>query len=196
MPEIGELRKKGGLLKTGQTTQYGGYKDDGYYKKGLSKKYSILTAGQYAGTTDITLNAKTDVHSNNCVYDRRTKLMWSRYQSASVGQSSNGLLPFTTNGSGEGIFAYADAANAAKLAGHDDWRVPNIHELHSLTHSQGLSAAPDETAFPGWDTANNFHSSTTCPTNTNAVLAPTFGTGAINVGLKTQEFYLTLVRGG
>ena len=48
MPEIGELRKKGRLLKTGQTTQYGGYKDDGYYQKGLSKKYTILTGGQYA----------------------------------------------------------------------------------------------------------------------------------------------------
>src|SRR3989304_6560831 len=124
--EIGRAGAGGGLLKTGQTTQYGGYEDDGYFEKGLSKLYTILTAGQHAGTTDITLNAKTDVHSNNCVYDQRTKLMWSRYLAGSVGPTSDGLLPWTTNVDGEGIFAYADAANAAELAGNDDWRGTNI----------------------------------------------------------------------
>src|SRR3990167_10979170 len=94
--------KRGLLLKTGQTTSYGSGDgvDDGGLEKGLSKSYSVLTAGQYAGTTDITINSKTDEHSNNCVVDLNTRLMWSRYVSASVGPASDGLLPWTTTGSG------------------------------------------------------------------------------------------------
>ena len=60
------------------------------------KQYQILSSGQYSGTTNITLNAKTDVHSNNCVFDLNTGLMWSRSLSASIGVNSDGRIPFTT----------------------------------------------------------------------------------------------------
>ena len=111
-----------------------------------------MDSGQYSGTTNITLNAKTDVKSNNCVLDNNTGLMWSRYVSASVGPGSDGKLPWTTNVDGEGIFAYADAANAASLAGYDDWRVGNLVELQSLVMVNPGSGVPDTTAFPGWPT--------------------------------------------
>ena len=42
-------------LQTGQTTQYNSLADDGYYQKGQAKAYTILTAGQYSGTTNINL---------------------------------------------------------------------------------------------------------------------------------------------
>ena len=115
------------LLQTGQVTSYGSGTgvDDGALQKGRSKSYTILTTGQYSGTTNITINAKTDAHSNNCVVDNRTKLMWSRYVSASVGPASDGKIPWTTKGSVEGIFTYVAAANAATLAGYSDWRIPN-----------------------------------------------------------------------
>ncbi len=105
------------ILKTGQTTSYV-TGDDGDLEIGEPHRYYVLSTGQYSGTTNITINAKTDAHSNACVLDEATGLMWSRTLSASVGPTSNGLLPWTTNGSGEGIFTYAAAANAASLAGY------------------------------------------------------------------------------
>jgi hypothetical protein len=48
-------RRAGLLLKTGQTTQYSGELDNGYYQKGLDKRYSVLTTGQHAGTVNVDL---------------------------------------------------------------------------------------------------------------------------------------------
>lgn len=194
--EIGTQRDAGLLLKTGQTTQYGGYEDDGYFEKGLSKRYTVLTTGRYAGTTDITLNAKTDAHSNNCVLDQRTKLMWSRYVAGSVGPASDGKLPWTTNVNDEGIFDYADAANAAKLAGYSDWRVPNNKELESLTNEEGTTAAPDTTAFPSWPTADPCWSSTTPPYSTGYAQSISYLEPYIYPLIKTQNHNTALVRGG
>lgn len=90
------MGKKGYMLQTGQTYiengEYGIYPVDGFYQFGISKSYDVKTTGQYAGTTDITLNAKTDQHTNNVVVDKRTGLMWSRAVSGTVGSGSNGKL--------------------------------------------------------------------------------------------------------
>jgi hypothetical protein len=48
------------------------------------------------------------------------------------GKGRGYLFPWTTDGSGIGIFAYCDAANTAGLAGHADWRMPNILEVLSI----------------------------------------------------------------
>jgi hypothetical protein len=195
MPQIGELRKKGGLLKTGQTTQYGGYQDDGALQKGLSRSLVVLTRGQYAGTTNITLNSKTDAHSNNCVYDRRTKLMWSRYAIGSVGPASDGKLPYTTNANGEGIFAFAAAANTAKLASYADWRVPNIFEFSSIALLEPPVAKPDPVAFPSWSVATYYLSSTVYGANTLYSLYFHFSNMIVSTHLKTDTSFCVLVRG-
>jgi len=194
--EIGKDRILGGLLKTGQTTQYGGYPDDGYYQKGLSKLYTILTLGQYAGTTSITVATKTDLISNNCVYDRRTKLMWSRYCSDGLGPAGDGKMPWTTDGSGHGIFAFVAAANAAKLGGYSDWRIPNLTELISLANTEPPTSAPDATAFPVWPTTDNFHSSNTFPINTIYTLILHYAYTLPGNALKTDNLFISLVRGG
>ena len=46
--------RRGRLLKTGQTTSYVDY-DDGYYEKGIAKSYTVLTTGQFSGTSTIKL---------------------------------------------------------------------------------------------------------------------------------------------
>jgi hypothetical protein len=196
MPEIGESRKKGGLLRTGQTTQYGGYADDGFYEKGLSRRYTVLTTGQYSGTKNITLNGKTDAHSNNCVLDVRTKLMWSRYAAGSVGPGSDGKLPWTTNGSGEGIFAYAAAANAALLGGYSDWRVPNLIEMISILDYEQPSAIPPVTQFPTWNETGLYQVATTYPQSADYTLPISSVPGNIAVQLKTSSYFVILVRGG
>lgn len=185
-------------VKTGQTTEYGSGAgaDDGYYEVGLSNRYEVLTAGQYSGTTNITINSKTDAHSNAVVIDHVHKLMWSRTLSASVGPASNGLLPWTTTGSGgtaEGIFPYAAATNAASLAGHNDWRVPNRNEAITLQDMEAANANPDATAFPsGWTTS--VWSSTTVPSNTTLAVNVAFTSGGIAGSAKTNTALCALVR--
>lgn len=66
--------------------------DDGFFKMGISRSYTALTTGDYSGTTNITVNGKTEAKSNACVQDERTGLMWSKTPSGSVGPSSDGCL--------------------------------------------------------------------------------------------------------
>lgn len=187
------------LLKTGQTTSYGSGSgvDDGALELGVAKSYTVLTAGQYSGATNITVNSKTDAHSNACVLDNNTGLMWSRKLSGSVGPSSTGTLPWTTTGSGgtaEGIFPYLAAANAAALAGYSDWRVPNVYELVSIADYETGNALPDATAFPVWSSANVW-TSTTQPNVTTNGYQVSFLTGGAGGNAKTNNFLCALVRG-
>ncbi len=185
------------LLKTGQITSYGSGSgvDDGALQKGIARAYAILTTSRYAGTTDVTLNGKTDAHSNNCVLDHNTGLMWSRYLSSSVGPASDGKLPWATNASGEGIFPYADAANAASLAGYTDWRVPNGKELESLLDAEAPTGSPDAVAFPSFTVGS--WSSTTQPNNTANAQSQYLAGGRITETAKdSATMRLLLVRGG
>ncbi len=256
------------LLSTGQTTQYSSELDDGYYKKGIAKSYSVLSTGQYSGsanidlahytsgagaiscavgtqkitdsgaglvnflTTDVIVTndpanpgpftiatggvageivvasglvtstpagaitiSKREAHSNNCVVDNNTGLMWSRYAADKVGLASNGKMPWT--GQLYDIFAYAAAANAASLSGYTDWRVPNEVELQSLKSMEAPQGRPDSTAFPGWSAVPRW-SSTTEPDSTTKVMILTFDTGRTNPDLKTESttYTIQLVRGG
>lgn len=183
-----------GLLATGQITQYGGMLDDGALEKGIVKSYTVLTAGQYSGTTNITINGKTDVHSNGCAVDNNTGLMWSRTVSASVGPTSNGLIPWTTNANGEGIFTYCAAANAAGLAGYSDWRIPNYFELVSIMDYEAPSALPNSAAFT-IASGIVITSSTTQVTNINNPMSKISNSGTDAVQAKTVTVYCILVRG-
>jgi len=79
------------LLQTGQTVEYHAG-DDGTTEYGVAKSYTVLTTGQYSGTTTITINANTDDLSNECVQDNNTGLMWARYVMDACGPADDGLL--------------------------------------------------------------------------------------------------------
>lgn len=185
------------LLATGQATVYVAG-DNGTNQNGVKKAYTLLNAGQFSGTVSIAINSKTDTHSNNVALDNNTGLMWSNHAAASVGPTSNGLLPWTTTGSGgtsEGIFPYLTAANVALLSGYADWRIPNIFELMSLADFEAATSAPDATAFPSWSTASPFWSSTTQTSGTTLAMEVTYANGIISAALKTTTALLALVRG-
>lgn len=189
--------KNSALLKTGQTTSYVNY-DDGYYQKGISKSYTVLTTGQYSLTTNITINSKTDVHSNACVLDNNTGLMWSQTVSASVGPGSNGKLPWTTTGSGataEGIFPYCAAANVALLGGYGDWRIPNSSEISSIRNIENTRSVPDTTAFVGFPAAQIWGSSSSKSSGAPFYFNFTLN-GAEVAAIGTASYQTILVRGG
>jgi len=191
--EVGKDRILGGLLKTGQTTRYGGYDDDGYYGKGLSKRYTVLDKAQYDGTTSITIYNKTDLISNACVFDLRTKLMWLRTPPDALGPASDGKLPWTTNVNGEGIFPFVTAANLAKLAGYSDWRIPNIFEGVSLSLWEAPAISADPVAFPS-GLAVPMWTSTTRPNSTSNAISFTLGGNFMGLAIKTSTCICILVR--
>ena len=184
----------GPLLKTGQTTDYTPVgrttKDDGGFQRGITgskadAQYVVLTTGQYAGTTNITVNAKVDAHSNECVFYKVTGLMWSRTSSPAIyGTGTENLLWDDTAGSNEDIFNYCDQANLSGLSGFSDWRLPNSVELATLIINVGPNAAPNSTAFPTI-LAETHYTSTTRTNSTDKALGINFAAGS-NDGFLTK----------
>ena len=181
-----------GLPPTGQTTVYVAG-DNGTNQTGVPHRYEVLTSGQYSGTVAIVLNGKTETKTNRVVIDHQNKKMWSSTNSASVGASSNGTLPFTTNGSGEGLFTYAAAANTASFAGHTDWRIPSMKEIMDILDYEAPTALPDTTAFPSIPFVF-LATSQTAPNATTFFLQISTASGQVSALLKTSSLTTMLVR--
>jgi hypothetical protein len=134
------------LLKTLQTTKYVNG-DDGDLQVGAARSFTVLDTGQYSGTTTISLAGATENHTNNCVQDNVTGLMWSKSYGDAVGvdygKGRTYYFPWETDGNGIGIFPYVAAANAALLAGYGNdpnpllnWRIPDVNELYSIINHE------------------------------------------------------------
>ena len=185
------------LLKTGQTTQYNSKEDDGYYEKGLSKEYAILTTGQYSGTTNITINSKTHALSNNCVIDDRTGLMWARYvPTADIGPDNDGKLFYLDAVNSEDVWEFIAQANAGSLGGYDDWKIPNVEELESLLDYATNTPAIDTTVFPSTPADNHWTSTTDDAATTQAEAVRFSSVRTTSYAKATSKFYCRLVRGG
>lgn len=183
---------RNGVPATDQTTVYV-TGDNGTYQAGIPHRYEVKDQEQYAGTTNITINGKTDAHTNTVVIDHSFRLMWSQRLSGSVGPTSNGLLPWTTNANGEGVFSYVDAANSAGLGGHADWRLPTEFELIQLCDMEAPNANPNATYFPTWS-ASLVYSSTTGPNLTTGAMYALFGSGLVTRQDKALTGLVILVR--
>jgi hypothetical protein len=97
-------------LKTGQTTQYSSELDDGFYEAGVAKSYSVLTTGQWSGTTNVDL-----IHYAAALsFDAASK---------EIRDAANGLALFkdadvivvTGSASNDGTYTVATGNVAAKI---------------------------------------------------------------------------------
>ena len=80
-----------GMFKTGQITSYHS-DDDGDLELGVNPSYTILTTGQYAGSTNVTINSKTHVTSNACVQANSGLMFLREVIQAGIGPATDGKL--------------------------------------------------------------------------------------------------------
>ncbi len=137
---------------------------------------------------------KLESHSNNCVLDNNTGLMWSRYVSDKMGTAGDGKMPWT--GQTYDIFAYCAAANVAGLGGYSDWRIPNRMELEGIVNIENSQGLPDTTAFPSFPNSYIWSSSTDKFATTKAYAGAFENEGEIVYTAKTTAYRAILVRGG
>ena len=95
------------------------------------------------GNTDYGVNDFTD-NGDGTITDSATGLMWA--------QSDHGEVNW------EDALAYAQTMNAQNYLGHDDWRLPNVKELHSIV---------DYTRSPDTSSSAAIHELFTCTQITN-----------------------------
>lgn len=157
--------------------------DDGELQRGVALDHTLNSTGQYSGTTNVTVNGKTHAHSNATVSDNNANLMYLNTVPGAVGPANDGKLYWTDATNGETIWAYKDAANAASVAGHNDWVVANVRELQNLASYD--SALPDATNFPAMTTDILISSTERQNSTTNYVYRRFLNGGFESAGNKT-----------
>jgi hypothetical protein len=115
------------------------------------------------------------------VTDSKTKLMWQDNAEAS-----------TVTRNWQGAIEYCEAL---KFGGHDDWRLPNINELKSITDRTRNNPAINP-AFVNVTTNNYYWSSTSVSGDTDSAWVVLFYYGSMDYRTKDYTNYLRCVRGG
>jgi hypothetical protein len=100
---------------------------------------------------------------------------------------------------GGGSMYWADALNYCEgltLAGHVDWRLPNIRELVSLTDDRKANPSIDRVLFEGTGFLYNYWSSTPSAGNTDNRWVVSFKHSSTTTQIKTnKQNYVRCVRG-
>lgn len=181
-------------LKTGQAVQYDGREDDGFWQKGISRLYQTLTVGQYAGTTNITVNGKTIAMENHAVKDMRTGKMWMRRTPDSdLGPGNDGKLLYIDAVNAEDIFEFCDQAKASNLSGHNDWYVPNTVECLQILDLGVRNPCIDVIVFPSTP-VDYFWTGNTKLNPTTDAFRYHMDNADVNHAAKTTAHYIRLVR--
>lgn len=153
------------VTQTGQTGSYASG-DDAFYRYGV--QWPSPRFEFVAGTGDAV------------VKDKLTGLMWTK------DANSDGTKTWTT------ALSYCESLS---LGGFNDWRLPNIRELESLTNYGTYPALPIENLFTNTNNGVYWSSSTLSGDNSFAFyVSRQYGT--INFGNKTTANYVHAVRGG
>jgi len=178
---FGKVGTYNGSAKTGQTAIYyapgpNDMGDDGATQKG------------YPGT-------RFTNNGDFTVTDNATQLMWK--------QCSEGLSNDASCSGGAasydwtGAFAQIANLNATNFSGHNDWRVPNVKELQSITDYGQQYPAIDSSFFPNTAIAEYWTSTTYAP-NTALQWILSFWDGSVystNSSAYDPSYYLRAVRG-
>jgi len=146
---------------------------DGYLNGGIksfSRNVRAVRGGQ-CGSLDNFID-----NDDGTVTDTDTGLMWQK-------------------DTAPGTYTWEQALSYSEdlpLANYHDWRLPNRNELQSLSDYSRINPA---TNFPN-TVMSNYWSSTTYADNPYIAWVVYFGSGGINNGSKSGNYYVRAVRGG
>src|SRR5262249_39844035 len=114
--------------------------------------------------------------------------------------------PYTMNGALVTTFL-ATLNTPSCFAGHCDWRIPNVNELHTLENYENASPTVDTVFNTGCAATctvltcsctqpDVYWVTTTYPTNPIGAFTVNFDNGSVDAALKTDSHYVRAVRGG
>ncbi|PIE66580.1 MAG: hypothetical protein CSA26_00220 [Desulfobacterales bacterium] len=147
---------------------------------------SLLTALVFWGLTVPAYTACID-NGDGTVTDMATGLMWEQ---ASADPNNDGSPDTMT---WQDALAWCENLD---LAGYTDWRLPNIHELHSIVDYARTDPAIDTTVFPNTRAAS-YLSATTRAYDTYSAWIVNFVYGHDDSGgYKSSLYYVRCVRAG
>ena len=165
-----------GMPKTGQVVEYRAG-DDGTYETGWwVRRLNANNRTRFVGKT---------ISGDIVMVDRATGLMWPK----------SGLSVACNNGAQINWNGAIDLALALDFGGFDDWYLPNLLELHSITNS-GVFNPAIHPIFTDTQSVNlyTYWTSTTVASNTIAARAIRFSGGYAGFEVKTDLSYLRPVR--
>jgi hypothetical protein len=139
-------------------------------------------------------SSRFDDHGDGTVTDRETRLMWMR---CALGQrwadgTCVGTAVLYTWDRAEGA---AEGINASGTAFFNDWHVPHLRELASVTERQCENPRINLEIFP--ETEAGFHWTASLPAGSDpqpVAFALSFGPEGVAQHPKGQEHYVRLVR--
>ncbi|MCG7538335.1 DUF1566 domain-containing protein [Pseudoalteromonas sp. CO348] len=125
-----------------------------------------LVCSNVFANCDISPAARFQSDSQQVVHDLKHRLSWVN---CVVGLSLNECVTPTLNRINVSGFSAIETAAATSIAGYDDWRLPNVKELHAL--------------FEDECTASQRNSVFVFPSNLNRVWSGTTGASGASAGL-------------
>jgi hypothetical protein len=108
-----------------------------------------------------------------CVFDESTGLLWENHTASPGIHSVKNRFTNLNNGEDNDTSGHIAAVNAARLCGHDDWRLPTLQELHTLMDYGvkadvfGRSALKQSDSYELMYSASPYWSSTSSNTQTS-----------------------------
>ena len=156
-----------------------------------------VAAQQACDGTQLSLSAaRFQDNGDGTVTDTESKLMWMRCLGGQQWQGSRcvgAAADYEWAGAGQ----QAEQLNRDGSAFFNDWRVPSLRELATITDRGCRNPRTNLTVFPGTP-AVAFWSSTARPGEaaSERVLALSFGSEGVMLARKDERFHLRLVRTG
>ncbi len=172
------------------------------------KKLTVIVVGMLIGSGQALADANCDTitiaattptaafvdNADGTVTHAKTGLTWKKCAEGLDGATC--ATGTATTHSWQAALQLAETLNnGGGFADNNDWRVPNLKELHSIVERQCVNPAVNATIFPATVSGQYWSSSLHAGNNSDAWYV-NFNNGLDFISGKSASHYVRLVRGG